>query len=305
MCLRGTWPSPSAAPPLSQDDLAYAAAWLYRATKEAPFLAAAQGYLKRGQWDQNIYVSWDDVWVPAHLLLLGAGAPEVDGVESRSHVDEFLGAWQKGAVQPGGLAVRVQSALMAVGEERRSSPCSSLCSQLSLHAQRPHFAGTGGIEFSRRGMAFAPDLGGWGNLRYSGNAAFMMTLAARQAPQGSAARAAALRWATGQVGYILGSSGRSFVCGFGHNPPVRPHHAASSCKDRPAPCTWDDFDAPGAGRCMPGPRLLAPGRHNPAAWSPWSLTRCPPAACVCRAKPPGPHRRGGRRAHRRRRHLQR
>ena len=29
-----------------------------------------------------------------------------------------------------------------------------------------------------------------------------------------------------QLGYILGDTGRSFVVGFGKNPPQRPHHAS-------------------------------------------------------------------------------
>ena len=31
-------------------------------------------------------------------------------------------------------------------------------------------------------------------------------------------------FALAQMHYILGDNGRSYVCGFGHNPPVRPHH---------------------------------------------------------------------------------
>ena len=33
-------------------------------------------------------------------------------------------------------------------------------------------------------------------------------------------------FATKQIDYILGDTGRSFVVGFGKNPPVRPHHRA-------------------------------------------------------------------------------
>ena len=31
-------------------------------------------------------------------------------------------------------------------------------------------------------------------------------------------------YALEQIEYMLGTTGRSFVCGFGTNPPQRPHH---------------------------------------------------------------------------------
>ena len=34
----------------------------------------------------------------------------------------------------------------------------------------------------------------------------------------------------------------SFVVGYGENPPVRPHHASSSCPSAPAVCDWDTFE---------------------------------------------------------------
>ena len=36
-------------------------------------------------------------------------------------------------------------------------------------------------------------------------------------------------FAAGQINYMLGDSGRSYVVGFGNNPPKKPHHRASSC----------------------------------------------------------------------------
>ena len=35
------------------------------------------------------------------------------------------------------------------------------------------------------------------------------------------------QWAEDQISYMLGANGRSFVVGFGNNPPERPHHASS------------------------------------------------------------------------------
>jgi len=43
-----------------------------------------------------------------------------------------------------------------------------------------------------------------------------------------------------QIHYILGDTGRSFVVGYGRNPPQRAYHRGSSCPDVPTPCTWQD-----------------------------------------------------------------
>ena len=53
---------------------------------------------------------------------------------------------------------------------------------------------------------------------------------------------------------VLGDSGHSFVVGFGESPPLRPHHAASSCPDRPKKCDWQAFTGPG-----PNPQVLLGG----------------------------------------------
>ncbi|XP_043485242.1 endoglucanase E-4-like [Leptopilina heterotoma] len=45
-----------------------------------------------------------------------------------------------------------------------------------------------------------------------------------------------------QISYMLGSAGRSYVVGWGNNPPTQPNHAASSCPDKPASCDWSDLD---------------------------------------------------------------
>ena len=50
--------------------------------------------------------------------------------------------------------------------------------------------------------------------------------------------------AKSQLDYALGSTGRSFVCGFGIDPPRQPHHRAASCADPPAPCNVNDLVKP-------------------------------------------------------------
>lgn len=49
------------------------------------------------------------------------------------------------------------------------------------------------------------------------------------------------KFAKSQIDYMLGSTGKSFVVGYGTNYPTRPHHAASSCPDLPTPCGWEYY----------------------------------------------------------------
>lgn len=87
----------------------------------------------------------------------------------------------------------------------------------------------------------------WGSLRYAANVAFVCLRAADLGIKSEAYRA----FGKQQIHYMLGSAGRSFVVGFGNNPPQRPHHASSSCKDPPASCSWDDVNSPD-----PNPHIL-------------------------------------------------
>lgn len=56
----------------------------------------------------------------------------------------------------------------------------------------------------------------------SANMAFMALLAADAGIHSTEYR----RWAKSQIHYALGDTGRSFVVGFGTNPPQKPHHRA-------------------------------------------------------------------------------
>ena len=65
----------------------------------------------------------------------------------------------------------------------------------------------------------------WGSLRYSANSAFLALLAAKEGINEASYRS----YAKSQIDYMLGfgDSPRSFLVGFGRNPPVRPHHKAA------------------------------------------------------------------------------
>ncbi|XP_070571313.1 endoglucanase A-like [Ptychodera flava] len=65
----------------------------------------------------------------------------------------------------------------------------------------------------------------WGPLRYTAGTTMIALIAADSGLHTESY----LEWAKGQIHYMLGDCGRSYVVGFGHNPPVRPHHRASSC----------------------------------------------------------------------------
>ena len=69
-----------------------------------------------------------------------------------------------------------------------------------------------------KGLVFINE---WGSLRHASNAAFGCLLVADSGIGNSAAYKA---FAKQQIDYALGSTGRSFVVGFGNNPPVKCHH---------------------------------------------------------------------------------
>lgn len=102
----------------------------------------------------------------------------------------------------------------------------------------------GDVKYTPRGLAWRTK---WGPNRYSANVAFIALLAADLGLNPPAYR----DFARKQIHYMLGDSGRSYVVGFGNNPPQRPHHASSSCRLAPSPCNWNDFNQPG-----PNPQVL-------------------------------------------------
>ncbi|KMQ95413.1 endoglucanase 2-like protein [Lasius niger] len=79
-----------------------------------------------------------------------------------------------------------------------------------------------------------------GTLSHAANVAFLCLEAADFGIGDS--RLIYRQFAEEQIAYILGSTGRSYVVGYGKNSPKQPLHAASSCPDRPAPCGWADYD---------------------------------------------------------------
>ncbi|XP_064097985.1 endoglucanase E-4-like [Macrobrachium nipponense] len=100
------------------------------------------------------------------------------------------------------------------------------------------------VPFTPGGMIY---LGEWGSARSAASVAYLGLFAAKLGIDADANRA----FGENQINYILGSNGRSFVVGFGNNPPQKPHHRSSSCPDMPQTCDNSAFDNPG-----PNPQVL-------------------------------------------------
>ncbi len=94
------------------------------------------------------------------------------------------------------------------------------------------WCGIGGesVTYSPKGLAW---LDSWGSLRYATTAAFIAASYADSGKCPSSKVKTYRDFCTKQVDYALGSSGRSFVVGFGVNPPEHPHH-------RTAQGSWAD-----------------------------------------------------------------
>ncbi|KAG7167415.1 Endoglucanase E-4-like 5 [Homarus americanus] len=106
------------------------------------------------------------------------------------------------------------------------------------------------LEYLKNDAKYTPGglifLDPWGSNRHAGNVAFISLWAAKY---GDPADADANReWAEGQIGYILGDFGHSFVVGFGVDPPSHPHHRSSSCPIPPDSCLNNQW-----GQNQPGP----------------------------------------------------
>ncbi|MDQ2084819.1 glycoside hydrolase family 9 protein [Herbivorax sp. ANBcel31] len=80
------------------------------------------------------------------------------------------------------------------------------------------------ITYTPEGLAW---LDQWGSLRYATTAAFLASVYADWEGCPPDKKEIYEDFAKTQVDYALGSTGRSFVVGFGDNPPQRPHHRTS------------------------------------------------------------------------------
>lgn len=151
------------------DELAFAATWLYTVTNDELYLQKARKYYDLTGRDYKWTMCWDDVTLGAALRLA-----QITGENKfKEYLETNLDWW---------------------------------CN---------------GIQYTPDGLAW---LDSWGSLRYATTAAFLASVYSESGvcPEGKIQK----YWdfALSQVDYALGSSGRSYVCGFGVNYPKNPHH---------------------------------------------------------------------------------
>ncbi|XP_070534190.1 endoglucanase E-4-like [Ptychodera flava] len=168
------------------DELAWAAAWLYRVTNDTKYLVDAEKYYEEYNCKSRAPAfGWNDKRPGLQLLMYALTGEE----DYKDHFTRFMSAWLPG----------------------------------------------GQVRYTPRGLAWRSRVG---PLRYSAAAAFLALVAADLGIETEAYR----DFAVNQIHYMLGDSGRSYVVGYGLDPPTRPQHRASSCPDLKLPCTrFRDF----------------------------------------------------------------
>ena len=156
-----------------QDELVWAALWLYRATGDHAWLVKAKAEYPSMPQGSQWTLSWDDKAYGCYVLL----AMLDGGSEYLSDAQTWLDFW-------------------SVGD----------------NGQR--------VAYTPGGLAWLDE---WGSLRYAANTAFAAFVYADHVndPDGRYTD-----FARSQIEYILGTNpqNRSYVCGFGVNPPINPHH---------------------------------------------------------------------------------
>ncbi len=157
-----------------EDELAWAAAWLYIATEDKGYLTSAKTHEAKANQDYDWALCWEDVHLGAQMLLLQATGEDT----YRQKLEANLDFWTTG------------------------------------HDGKK-------ITYTPKGLAW---LDSWGSLRYATTEAFLAMGYVDSGLCGDAKAKTYTKFAEAQVNYALGSSGRSFVVGFGENAPKNPHH---------------------------------------------------------------------------------
>jgi endoglucanase len=178
------------------DELVWGAIWLYRATNEAAFLDKAQQYYANLSNQQQTTIKsykWTQAWDDKSYGSYVLLAKLTGAAQYHNDSQRWLNWWTVGGTAHGADGTRVN--------------------------------------YSPGGQAV---LDQWGSLRYAANTAFV-ALVYSDAITDTVLKSRYQTFAKRQIDYALGQNpgSRSFVVGFGVNPPRNPHH-------RTAHGSWTD-----------------------------------------------------------------
>jgi endoglucanase len=178
------------------DELVWGAIWLYRATNEADYLTKAQTYYANLSNQQQTTIKsykWTHAWDDKSYGSYVLLAKLTGTPQYHEDAQRWLNWWTVGGTALGADGTRVN--------------------------------------YSPGGQAV---LDQWGSLRYAANTAFV-ALVYSDAIADTVLKARYHDFAVRQINYALGQNplNRSFVVGFGNNPPRNPHH-------RTAHGSWSD-----------------------------------------------------------------
>ncbi|KXZ44756.1 hypothetical protein GPECTOR_62g871 [Gonium pectorale] len=216
----GTWEIPAGDYPYRygthkwQDDMLWAAAWMCRAGEGASYCADAVSFWNVGSnmgigWCPGM--DWDNAFNQASVMMLGMAdrfsASFLTTVRTR--LDYNLNLWH----------------------------VSTVCTQPppNTDSNGDGLVDDGHICYSPKGFAHEST---WGTARITANAAALKLAYSKYLPTNPEDAKRQRCWARKQMRLMLGDWGRSFVVGFGCNPPVRPHHSSTMC-DRDYSITCD------------------------------------------------------------------
>lgn len=155
------------------DELAWAAAWIYVATGDAQWKTTTDQYIKEAGSNIGEY-SWDEKLPGAVLLMYLQTGDE----EYKTAVERYISVY------------------------------------------RP----SGSVKQTAKGLSFHY---AWGSLRYASNAGFIMMAYSKRLGYDHADAEWPIQYASQQINYALGDSGRSWVVGFGKDSPLSPYHKSS------------------------------------------------------------------------------
>jgi endoglucanase len=179
------------------DELAWAAAWLYKATGNNEYLEDAHDFYDSASCPDLLEFSWDDKCPGVSILL----STLTDGSKQQKYMassEKFLTYWLP--PEPGdesGHIPYTKGGLAFYGPWGSLAYASNAAFAALLY--REHLLSIAGHD----------------------NDPMLQKL---------------LNFGMQQINYILGDMGHSFVVGFGIDPPQRPHHPASSCPTDEIPC---------------------------------------------------------------------